>query len=134
MAKRMCNYPRCTALVTRATYCDKHRQEIANDYNANVRGDEQSLYNSNVWKKVRRNKIVNSPLCELCAIQNVLVEATIVHHIVPVKDDWSKRLDMDNLQSLCHTCHENIHAQQHVKTRTTGGTARTTPRGTPRPG
>lgn len=33
----------------------------------------------------------------------------MVHHIIPLLDDWSKGLDMDNLESLCHACHNKEH-------------------------
>ncbi|MEU3039173.1 HNH endonuclease [Nocardia salmonicida] len=33
----------------------------------------------------------------------------IVHHKVELKEDWSKRLDMDNLEVVCIGCHNKIH-------------------------
>lgn len=32
----------------------------------------------------------------------------MVHHIIPVKDDWSKRYDIDNLIPLSNATHEYI--------------------------
>ncbi|MGG3452046.1 HNH endonuclease signature motif containing protein [Domibacillus aminovorans] len=29
----------------------------------------------------------------------------VVDHIIPIKIDWSLRLSLDNLQSLCQSCH-----------------------------
>ncbi len=33
------------------------------------------------------------------------MEAELVDHIIPSKDDWSDRLNSNNLQSLCRACH-----------------------------
>ncbi len=50
-------------------------------------------------------------LCRLCAIgydnTQILYEShTEIHHIQPLKDAWEKRLDDDNLISLCRYHHE----------------------------
>lgn len=37
-----------------------------------------------------------------------IVTADTVHHIVPLKDDWNRRLDEDNLMSLHHDTHSMI--------------------------
>ncbi|PFK07818.1 HNH endonuclease, partial [Bacillus cereus] len=29
----------------------------------------------------------------------------VVDHIIPIRVDWSKRLEPMNLQTLCHACH-----------------------------
>lgn len=46
--------------------------------------------------------------CVMCRARGVVTRATMVHHIVPVKKDWDKRLDLDNLMSLCESCHNGI--------------------------
>ncbi|PAE58568.1 HNH endonuclease, partial [Bacillus licheniformis] len=38
--------------------------------------------------------------------------ADMVHHIVEVKQDWSKRLDLSNLESLCNACHNKVHGNR----------------------
>jgi 5-methylcytosine-specific restriction endonuclease McrA len=32
-----------------------------------------------------------------------------VHHIVPIEEDWNKRLNFDNLVLLCPDCHNAEH-------------------------
>lgn len=34
------------------------------------------------------------------------MDAELVDHIIPSKDDWNDRLNNDNLQSLCRGCHK----------------------------
>jgi len=45
------------------------------------------------------------PLCVFCDKAGRATGATVVDHIVPVRDDRSRAFDTDNLQSLCATCH-----------------------------
>ncbi len=50
-------------------------------------------------------------LCRLCAIgyenKPILYKNQIeIHHIVPLAEDWSKRLEDDNLIALCKYHHE----------------------------
>lgn len=109
--QRMCNFPRCIMLTT-GTYCEEHSKKICKDYSAN-RTDkrEQNLYNSRHWRKLSKLKLSHNPLCEMCYNSGVLEPAVLVHHIIEVKVDYSKRFDIDNLQSLCKSCHNKIHNQ-----------------------
>lgn len=40
--------------------------------------------------------------------EGIIVAADMVHHIIPVKDDWDKRIDIDNLISLNGNTHGMI--------------------------
>ena len=40
--------------------------------------------------------------------QGRVVPADTVHHIVPLKSDWNKRLDINNLMSLHHDTHSTL--------------------------
>lgn len=41
--------------------------------------------------------------------------ATVVDHIVPVREAPDRRLDPDNLQPLCKHCHDSLKAQQESR-------------------
>ena len=102
--KKPCRYPNCPEL-TENTYCEKHRQEMEKQYNKYKRDrGAQKFYQSKEWKAVRRVKLNNNPLCEECMRQGKYVRATMVDHIVPIKQG-GKALDIQNLQSLCNSCH-----------------------------
>jgi 5-methylcytosine-specific restriction endonuclease McrA len=60
------------------------------------------------WRRVRRAKIQNDPLCEDCKRRQKVTEAKQVHHIVPLSEGGS-RFDTDNLMSLCAPCHQRRH-------------------------
>lgn len=38
-----------------------------------------------------------------------------VHHIVHIKDNWEKRLDLDNLETICLECHNKEHPEKGAK-------------------
>lgn len=40
--------------------------------------------------------------------EGIVIAADTVHHIVPLKDDWNKRLDIDNMMSLSSDTHSTI--------------------------
>jgi len=73
------------------------------------------LLNCTRWRALRVKKLTAQPLCERCLERDKYTFATEVHHIRPVDtalDDESKTqlaYDYDNLMSVCHTCHKEIH-------------------------
>ncbi len=63
---------------------------------------------SRKWR-TKRNQIVNRDkyLCQVCKHEKRYVyDGLEVHHIVPLVEDFSKRLNDDNLITLCGECHE----------------------------
>lgn len=49
-------------------------------------------------------------LCQACLERGVLTRATEVHHVIPIEIDPTRRLDLDNLVSLCKPDHSAITA------------------------
>ncbi|HBJ20552.1 MAG TPA: HNH endonuclease [Bacteroides sp.] len=83
---------------------------MSRDYNY------RKMISSMAWRKTRRRKLEQSPLCEACKQNGVIMAATEVHHVMPcesaktVTEMRALMFDVDNLQSLCHDCHSLIHA------------------------
>lgn len=75
---------------------------------------EKSLY-----PMVRKIHIRNKPYCEACGNDNL--DEMEVHHIIPIKVDKSKYLDLNNLITLCkdltqNKCHLKIgHLGDYVR-------------------
>ena len=44
-------------------------------------------------------------LCVQCRSNDIIKIGDVVDHIIPIRMDWSKRLEPTNLQTLCHACH-----------------------------
>lgn len=84
-------------LINKATY----HQRITSKYE----GKYQRFYRSTAWKKLSHHWLMMHPLCVHCAAHGIYRKGDLVDHIVELRDDWSKRLDQDNLQTLCYACH-----------------------------
>ena len=61
------------------------------------------------WVKLRAMKLKQDPLCQWCLEHGTYTKATLVHHIEEVSVTPSKRLELENLWSACHSCHERHH-------------------------
>ena len=59
------------------------------------------------WRKIRKIKLAKDPFCEdpYGFHGEIVVPATLVDHIVPLSQGESHA--MDNLQSLCNSCHQH---------------------------
>lgn len=65
-----------------------------------------SCYHSTAWKKARSTvKIRDNGLCKEYMNDKRITIGAIVDLIILIREDWDKRLDLDNLQLLCLACH-----------------------------
>lgn len=76
--------------------------------------DAYKFRSSAKWQKKRKEiKERDYHLCQIC-LRGLYVETgpainykdTQVHHIIPIAEDWEKRMDNDNLITLCPIHHE----------------------------
>lgn len=106
------NKARLLALQKNDTY-KKNRNK--NRAMKNHDDKEQCFYASLSWRRLREYILSKyKGICIYCLFEyDKLTECKDVHHIVTLKEDWDKRLDVDNLVCLCRDCHLNIH---HVYT------------------
>lgn len=59
------------------------------------------FYNSKPWRVLSKQVLTeNYYICARCGN-----DATLADHIIPVKVDWSLRLNKENIQPLCDSCH-----------------------------
>lgn len=119
MPKKICNAPGCHSLISmKERYCVAHKIDAANNsttksqkrykkYDTLFRNkDHKAFYNSKEWKELREFVLEkNGGLCLECSKRDILTKADVVDHIIPIEYDFTKRLDLSNLQPLCHTCH-----------------------------
>jgi len=82
-----------------------------NKYDFNKKENRQAFYRSPEWRMFRKYILAQTPLCELCIDKDRLNPATEIHHKVDIIDRPELRLDMNNLQPLCKSCHSEITAQ-----------------------
>lgn len=70
----------------------------------------QQFYNSSEWKALRNYKFGQADgLCEKCKKKGIVRAAREIHHVISIDEDWSKRLDYENLIALCPECHNAEH-------------------------
>lgn len=94
------------------------------------------MINSVRWRELRTKKLKANPICQVCEANGLSTLATDVHHVVPVESvphELGMRqlmFDYNNLQSLCHACHSDIHrrAFSHSKEAVQANNKRTTER------
>ncbi|EHL17400.1 hypothetical protein HMPREF9630_00567 [Peptoanaerobacter stomatis] len=69
-----------------------------------------NFYKSTAWKN-KQKKILRRDeyLCQECKRYGKSTKADTVHHIIPISEDKTKRLDSHNLISLCGDCHNKMH-------------------------
>lgn len=117
---RPCKVAGCAALVPGGGYCQAHRKQAPAARRAAGVGDRRvsagwhKLYNSKYWKELRATQLLLQPYCQECAKLGVRRRATDVDHIIPHRGNIELFNDIDNLQSLCHSCH-SIKTMQEKK-------------------
>lgn len=92
-------------------YCDAHQEffkpaEKHRRFDACRESPAKRGYDV-AWIKCRNSYLALHPLCELCEEQGAISVATEVHHKKPISEG-GERLDHDNLQALCKSCHSSI--------------------------
>jgi len=101
-----CRYPGCSNVVESPGYCPLHRTQKHRDYGrARAYFDaEHGFYRSKAWRSLRESVLKERPLCRRCESLGLIVAATVVDHIQPIKTGGA-RFDWNNLQPLCVSCH-----------------------------
>lgn len=75
------------------------------------------MISSERWKRLRKCKLSQNPLCERCLADDSVTSATEVHHTHPVEEAYTvtekeqRMYDVHNLMSVCRACHVAIHAE-----------------------
>lgn len=108
--KKPCAYPGCPNL-TEGRFCDKHRKEDSKQYEKFKRDEGHSKRYNNTWRRIRKIYVSEHPFCEECFKRGILVPVEEVHHIIPLREGGTH--DVDNLISLCRSCHARIHKKMY---------------------
>ncbi|PWK05315.1 HNH endonuclease [Tumebacillus permanentifrigoris] len=115
--KKPCAQPRCSTL-TIEKYCAQHAHKQAEQtaekdahYDRLHRDPKATaFYKSMPWRHMRIYiKRRDVGLCQICLRDKRITAGTLVHHKVPLLNDWDRRLDPTNLELVCSPCHNRIH-------------------------
>lgn len=121
---RPCKQRGCKNLTRDITgYCLEHihiyeerKAQRNKHYDKRIRYNKDKkytkFYHSKEWERLREDilKTYNGIDIYSYYIENKIVIANTVHHIEEIKDNWDKRLDVDNLFPLSDVTHNNIHS------------------------
>lgn len=90
--------------------CVKRRHQEYDRYSRDKKS--KGFYNGQEWLSARAAALDADGGIDvyLYMTQGMMVAADSVHHIVPLKEDWSLRADLSNLISLHHDTHSRIEA------------------------
>ena len=101
-----CRQPGCPELLQRPGWCEEHRERNRKQYeDRSERAADRAFYGSSAWRKVRHQKLSRTPGCERCG-----QPASQVHHRRPRKQVPELALVIENLESLCASCHSRHEA------------------------
>lgn len=91
-------------------YYDKQRTKYNKRYDK-VKRVNAEFYNSQEWKDLRSDVMVKVKGLDLYDyyINHKITKADTVHHIVEVRQDYDRRLDITNLIPLSSSNHRKIH-------------------------
>jgi 5-methylcytosine-specific restriction endonuclease McrA len=124
---RRCRYPGCHAMVQLPNhYCSKHFENeaeyIANRqrwarargkqyqrkyntvtrYRNNTKSDQYNFYRTKQWQELRQRTLDRDHyICQYCGQPN----SKTVDHVVPIEFDLTSKAIINNLCTICNTCH-----------------------------
>jgi len=84
------------------------RREQKRDFDRSRRKDQpwRKWYSLRIWRDIRAAQLTSEPLCQRCRSQGAAVLATVVHHVMPHRGDWT-RFVSGPFESLCAPCHDS---------------------------
>lgn len=72
----------------------------------------EAFYGTAAWRNVRKAALIRDHYwCCRCRKR----PADTVHHLIHVEDAPEKAMDLDNLQSICRQCHNQLHPEKGGK-------------------
>lgn len=75
------------------------------------KAEDAAFYHTTAWRKLRKWFIQQHPFCVECKRKGRTTPAQVVDHITPISQGGAK-LDQDNLQPMCHRCHNAKSARE----------------------
>lgn len=106
-SRKLCSATGCSQL-TSERWCEEHKSKplVSRSYDTHRGSSSKRGYDA-AWKKIRVLALMrDNYLCQHCLKKDDLIQATDVDHIIPISEDPEKRLELDNLQSLCKYHHD----------------------------
>lgn len=102
---------RCGQRIPEGTRCKCYTQRYKEYDRLSRDKKSKQFYDSKEWMTAKSNALDADDGIDvyMYMMQGEIVRADTVHHIIPLRDDWSRRTDINNLMSLSHDSHSLIH-------------------------
>ncbi|QWI73077.1 HNH endonuclease (plasmid) [Bacillus mycoides] len=105
---KYCDFNGCRNKINKGRYCEEHKRSKSRkkkDKKNAYHHDNKPFYRSDAWKYVR-SKVYERErgYCQRCK-RFVFGRSAHVHHIIPVKEDSTLRLEENNLMLFCPKYH-----------------------------
>lgn len=118
--KKYCARCGCNKLIDATkTYCEAHARTNAErnaEYDKTQRDRKaKAFYNSTEWQTARAAALARDTGIDvyIYMTEHRVVPATMVHHIVELREDYSKRSTLSNLISISEATHEGAIRQAY---------------------
>ena len=95
-----CLQPGCPNYATAHGYCAQHQRAV----NTHSVSRSKQGYDR-VWQRFRAWYLGQHPLCVECERGGVVALADHLHHKIPLAEAPDLRLDENNVEGLCKSCH-----------------------------
>ena len=121
---KRCNAPACRALIPfDVSHCNKHigisKRETNRAYDDMRMREEphiRAFYADTRWHKLSEQvKLRDDYMCQECLRNGFYTVGNVSDHIIEVRDDWDRRWDINNLQTLCVKCHNKKTREEKAK-------------------
>ena len=77
---------------------------------------EQGFYHMPAWRRCRQLALHRDNYqCQDCKEAGRFTAATEVHHVIPLEDRPDLGLEVSNLRSLCHACHDKTKLKEQQR-------------------
>lgn len=102
---------RCGKRIQTGTKCDCSQKRYKEYDKDKINSKEKKFYSSDQWNKVKdkAKELYKSIDIYSYYVANKIEDGQTVHHIIPIKAEWEKRFDLDNLIYLTESNHRTIH-------------------------
>ena len=102
---------RCYKRIFEGTRCDCSKKRYKEYDKEKVNSKEKKFYSSGAWEKLKikvRDRFNGIDIYSYYILKKIEYGQT-VHHIEPIKENWDRRLDLENLIYLTESNHRLIH-------------------------
>ncbi len=105
---KRCSY--CGKRIRTGTTCEcaKRRHK---EYDQAKDKEIKGFYSSRSWQSIRQRAIEHYNRLDIISYfeDREIVYGETVHHIIPIKEDWTKRYELDNLIYITEQHHQKLH-------------------------